>query len=476
MPEVMTHPFKIKFGTDGWRGIIAKEYTVNNLKRVAVSYGRWIKSKHPEKTPSIVIGYDCRFGGELFSATVAMVFSSMDIKVFLSKDFASTPMVSLGILKLKADGGVVITASHNPSAYNGFKLKAEFGGPGLPEMVQEIEAEIPDNVDITHKNLNELVDEKIVEYVDLEEMYFVHIKANFNIDLINEKVNFAYDAMFGAGQKVSRRLFPNAHLLHCSFNPSFDGMQPEPLHKNLIELSDLIKADPAIMCGLATDGDADRLGWYDDAGNFIDSHHIILLLIHYMVKYKNKSGKVIVSFTVSDKVKKLCEHYKIPIEITKVGFKYITRFLLEDDALLGGEESGGIALQGHIPERDGIWVGATLLEFMAETGKSINDLIKEVYDIVGPFAYDRNDLQITQEKKEYVMDQCSKNAYKSFGPYQVTGTNSIDGYKYYLGENQMTMIRQSGTEPVLRIYCEAENMEKVKDILGHVQKTILGED
>ncbi len=275
---------KIKFGTDGWRAIIAKEFTTDNVARVSIATGLWVK-EHYNK-PSIVVGNDCRFAGKLFSETSAKIFASQGIKVYLAEGFVSTPMVSLAAKHYKASLGVVITASHNPPEYNGYKLKSEFGGPLLPEKVQQIEDLIPQHhtLNLDNVSIEELIDEKLIEKVDLESLYIEHVKKNFDIDAIKKSnIKIAYDAMYGAGQNVMKQLFPEALLLHCDYNPSFMGQAPEPIHKNLLEFSEVIKKNGNIDIAIATDGDADRIGLYGRRGEFIDSHHIILLFIHLFV-------------------------------------------------------------------------------------------------------------------------------------------------------------------------------------------------
>jgi phosphomannomutase len=269
-------------------------------------------------------------------------------------------------------------------------------------------------------------------------------------------------------------LLPGAVLLHCDENPGFKGQAPEPIHRNLLELSALVAGDPGIDMGLANDGDADRIGMYDGQGQFVDSHHIILLLIHYLHKYKGLTGKVVIAFSVSDKVKKLCAAYGLEVEVTKIGFKYICGKMVTDDVLLGGEESGGIAVKGHVPERDGVWCGLLLLEFMAKTGKSLRELIEEVYAIVGAFSFDRNDLHLDEALKQRIVANCESGAYKAFGPYMVARTETIDGYKYHLDDNRWIMIRASGTEPVLRVYAEAPDQEEVNRVLKAAKDTLLG--
>jgi phosphomannomutase len=464
---------QIKFGTDGWRAIIAQEFTTEHVARVAYATGLWVKSI--SSTPAVCIGHDCRFGGPLFTKITARILCSMDIKVYMHKGICSTPMVSLACKKLDTVAGVVITASHNPPAYNGFKLKSNYGGPTTPADIAKVESLIPEKTDIPGATLEEFLQKGLLEIVDLETMYFEHVEKSFDMQAIrNSGMIFGYDAMFGAGQKIVRRLLPeNLVYLHCDENPGFHGTAPEPLHKNLLEFSNIIKNASDIEFGFANDGDADRIGCYDNKGNFIDSHHVILLLINYLHKYKGMTGKVAVSFTVSDKVKKLCEHYGIPCEVTKVGFKYICEIMVNEDVLLGGEESGGIAIKGHIPERDGVWMALTLMEFMAKTGRSIRELIDEVYAIVGAFDYDRYDLHISEELKQKVISNCQSDAYKQFGSYSIQRKEDIDGWKYFLDDDSWMMIRASGTEPVLRVYAESATREKVIDILEQTKATLL---
>ncbi len=455
---------KIKFGTDGWRAIIAKEYTVENVMRVAEGTARWMKKKNFKK---VVIGHDCRFGGEMFAEASAKVFAAHGIEVALAKDFVSTPMVSLGVVKLKADLGVVITASHNPPSYNGFKLKSNLGGPTIPKEIAEVEALIP--AICTAKvagTMNELVEQGSVNYVDLEGIYIKHVEDNFDLEAIRGlDVKIAYDAMYGAGKNAVKAILPEAIVLHGDDNPGFHGQAPEPIHRNLTELSELIAGDDSITIGFANDGDADRIGMYNGAGEFVDSHHILLLLLLYMGKYKKETGKVLFTFSVTDKMRNMAEHFGFDYEVTKIGFKYIAEIMGQEDVIVGGEESGGLAIKGHVPERDGVWIALTILEFMAKTDRSLEDLIKEVYDTVGSFAFDRYDLHITQEQKLKVVDTCKNEPYTAFGKYAVQSTEFVDGTKFRFDDDRWVMIRPSGTEPVLRVYAQAPSYKEVIDIL-----------
>lgn len=466
----------IKFGTDGWRAIIAKDFTVENVARVAEATAAWLLKR--EKNPVVTLGHDCRFGGELFAETVAKVLGGKGIKVFLAKGFVSTPMVSLGTVHLKSDLGIIITASHNPPAYNGFKLKGNYGGPLSPSDVAEIEKIIPakSSAELLLNSLEDLSAKGLLEYFDLEKLYIRHVEKNFDLNAIrSSKLNLAYDAMYGAGQNVMKKLFPEITMLHCDDNPGFHGQAPEPIHKNLIEFSELIKAKGSIDCGLVTDGDADRIGMYDSKGNFVDSHHIILLLIHYLVKYKKMSGKVCTAFSTTPKVEKMCKHYNLPLQTVKIGFKYICEIMISEDVLLGGEESGGIAIKGHIPERDGIWMGLVIWEFMAKSGKTLEELIAEVYAIVGEFAFERSDLHLKEDLKNRIVEKCNKNGYASFGKYSIKRMEDMDGYKYFFDneDREWLLIRASGTEPVLRTYAESSSKAEAVAILKTVEESLL---
>lgn len=464
---------KIKFGTDGWRAIIAKDFTIFNVTKVAYATAQWLTKKY--KNPTAVIGYDCRFGGEMFMEAVAKILASKGIRVYIPEHFVSTPMVSLGVVKLKAMCGIIITASHNSAEFNGYKLRGENGG-SLPEKVlRDIEYMISDSyeIDIDLLNWNYMLEQGLIQYIDLETIYIKQIKDNFDIDIMAKSApRLVFDAMYGSGQNVIRKLFPDSNLFHCEVNPTFMGIPPEPIHKNLHELSEFIWNSKDVDCGLATDGDGDRLALYDHEGNMIDSHHVILLLIHYLAGYQKHTGNVVVSCSVTSKTEKLCKHYGLGIERVKIGFSEITSRMVSENVLLGGEESGGIAIGTHIPERDGIWTGLMIWQWMIETHKNLQELIEEVYAITEPFACERQDIELNKNIRNKVIGKCSDGSFTSFGKYEVEKVENIDGYKFHFSENQWLMIRLSGTEPLLRLYGEAENTETVRSILDTVSDMI----
>jgi phosphomannomutase len=382
-------------------------------------------------------------------------------------------MVSIGAITYKTDVGVVLTASHNPPDYNGFKLKGSYGGPLLPDKIEEIEELIADIADQSYLSvdLNECEKNGKLVIVNLEDDYCTRVEESFDLDAIrNSNLEFAYDAMYGAGQNVIRRLLPDTVMLHCEYNPSFDGQAPEPIAKNLTEFSEMIRIAGDIDCGLATDGDADRIGLFDQDGKFVDSHHIILLLIHYLKKYKGLDGKVCTAFSSTVKVKTMCDYYGLDLDVVKIGFKYIAGIMITDDVLLGGEESGGIAIKGHIPERDGIWMGLVIWEFMAKSGKTLNQLIEEVYEITGAFAVDRNDLHLAESEKQRVIAMCKNREVKTIGDRTVIRVEDMDGFKHFVSENEWLMVRASGTEPLLRVYAEAPTQEGVNKLISDARK------
>lgn len=464
--------YQIKFGTDGWREIIADEFTVANVRRVANATGQWLSESDLPK--SCVVGYDCRFGGEMFAKETARQLAAQGIKVIMSNGFVSTPMISLAANQLNSGAGIILTASHNPPTYNGYKIKANYGGPAIPSEVTKVENLIPNDLVAAGDTFESYLNNGMIEYGDFETMYYNHCINQFDMDALSSiSSGLVYDAMYGAGQSIVKRLLPEATILHGNHNPGFEGRAPEPILKNLPEIGPLIQSKDSYLCGLATDGDADRIGWFDEKGNFVDSHHLILLLIEYLTTFKGYSGKVVKSFSVSDKVQKLCDLKGLEAITTKIGFKYICEYMVTEDVLIGAEESGGIAIKGHIPERDGVWMGLVLMEYMAKTGKTVSQLIEDMYAKVGSFAVERYDLHLTNELKESIIEKCKSRSYNSFGSFNVVSVEDVDGFKFRLHDGSWVMIRPSGTEPVLRVYSEASSSAASFAILDATEATIL---
>ncbi len=465
---------RIKFGTDGWRAIIANEFTVENVAAVSLACAAWIRNKY--KPPRVVVGYDTRFGGAMFAETVAKVLASKEIEVITCDHFVPTPAVSYAITALDACFGIVITASHNPADYNGYKLKGSHGGPLVEEDIRDIEYMInPElEIDLNLVGMNSLKEKGLIKFLDIEKIYVDHLKESFKLDLIaNSRFRFAFDPMFGSGQNIMKQLLPGVKSIHDYPDPLFNGTSPEPLARNLGEFLELMAREGEFDCGLAVDGDADRIALVNAKGEYIDSHHVILLLIHYLAGYRQQTGKIVTGFSSTVKIEKLAAHYNLQVERVRIGFKDISKHMLKEDVLVGGEESGGIGVKGHIPERDGIWMGLLIWQLMAETNKSLETLINEVYSITGSFAFERSDLHLDKELKNRVIEKCKNNGFTQFGHYKVKDSSDFDGFKYFFDENTWVMIRPSGTEPVLRTYAEAATREEALLILEEARKIIM---
>jgi len=463
---------KIKFGTDGWRAIIDQEFTIQNVKRVAIATAIWI-NKNSLK-PKIVIGHDCRRNGSIYAETAAATFASKGLHVLYHQGFATTPMISLATHQLDCSVGIIITASHNPPSYNGYKIKLQYGGPALQQDIQAIESLIPDDIEDIIDDYDQLLLEQKISIVNIEDLYYSHITSHFDISNLTSKLRIAYDAMYGSGQYIARRLFPDAHFLHCVHDDTFQGIAPEPLARNLSDLQSLLAEKGNIDLAIITDGDADRIAFYDDKQRFVDAHHIILLCIYFQKVIARAEGDVVIAFSCSERIKKLCDYYNIPYTVTPIGFKYICEKMLQNKVLLGGEESGGIAVSGHIPERDGIWISLILLSLMKNLGKKLSQIIEEdIYAITGPIHYERWDLHISDTQKTNIMIACKEDKYKSFGNYTIQRIEKIDGYKYHLSDSAWIMLRLSGTEPILRIYAETSNESDTKAILQATRDAVL---
>jgi alpha-D-glucose phosphate-specific phosphoglucomutase len=457
----------IKFGTDGWRALIADQFTFENVRYVALGSAEYLNNT--KDNSSVVIGYDTRFLSDKFAEEVAKVLASQGIKVFLADKIASTPQASYNTKFLGADLGIVITASHNPAEYSGFKVKGSFGGPSKPEEVAEIEKEVnkylEEGFEFDLKSVEEYENAGLIKYVDQKETYIKYLNEKIDLDAINDAgLKILYDPMHGAGIDTISDILPDAEEIHFEHNPGFGNVDhPEPIDKCLDELMSIMKAEDYDF-GFATDGDADRLGMVDSDGNFIDSHKLFMILLKYLHGTKNATGKVAKTISLTTMVDLYCEKYGIELIKTAVGFKHIAKLMVEDDILIGGEESGGLSTYLHIPERDGIFNALLILEVIVKTGKSLKELVQELTDEFGPHFYERRDVKVTEEIKSKVLEAASQKPTK-LGDYDVKEIVTTDGYKFFV-ENGWLLIRASGTEPLLRFYAEAENMKKVDELLN----------
>lgn len=457
----------IRFGTDGWRAVIAEDYTFDNVRACAASVCQYLKA-HGLAGRGLIVGYDTRFASEDFAATVAEVAAAAGIKVALSTVHCPTPVVSYSIIDRKAGGGVVITASHNPWRWNGFKYKPDYGGSASPEIIEEIEAPLPALASSTvpRIELEQAKRDGLVEMFDARAPYLAALARLVDLDRIRASgLRVAYDAMFGTGAGYLPSLLAGGKTalteLHGERNPTFPGMHaPEPIARNLGELSAEL-ATGNYDVGIATDGDADRVGIADERGAFINQLQVFGLLAYYLLEVRGERGPIVKSVTTTRMVQRLGELYGVPVHETKVGFKFLGPKMMETDALLGGEESGGYGFRGHVPERDGILAGLYFLDFMARTGKRPSELLAELYAKVGAHYYDRLDVALRPGDRDAVWQRAEAAHPDAVAGIKVTGIDTTDGFRFLLDGKGWLLLRFSGTEPLVRIYTEVVGDESL---------------
>jgi phosphomannomutase len=450
---------EIKFGTDGWRAVIAEGYTFDNVARVSLATAQWLKRQH--EAPSVVVGYDTRFMGAEFAAHVARTMASAGVRVRLADSFVTTPAVSWATMEEGHQAGIVVTASHNPPAYNGFKIKAHYGGPASPEMIADVEFEL-DRLDegLRLRPMAELEREGLVEPMALRRAYVELLRKRVDVEAIREaQLRVGFDAMYGAGQGIVTELLGKARVveLHHDFNPGMHGQAPEPIERNLGALGRLV-VDHDLAAGLATDGDADRIGLYDEQGRFVDSHKVLALLVKYLHKERGLRGEIVKTFSTTEMLDRMGKAYGLPVATTPIGFKYIAPKIVEGDVLVGGEESGGIAVKGHIPERDGVYIGLTVVEMVVKRERPLSGLVRELQEEFGPLHQSRTDLHTTEAKKRAFLERATAG-FAEVGGRAVAATEDLDGYKLRV-DGGWVMFRASGTEPVLRVYSEARSKDE----------------
>ncbi len=455
----------IKFGTDGWRAIIADGYTFHNLNIVTQATGRWISDEKITQN-GVVIGYDSRFLSKKFARYSASVFAAMDIPVRISNSITPTPAVSLAAKQYNA-AGIVITASHNPPEYNGFKIKAPFGGSATPDQIAGVEQKLKEDIrPLRVENFKSYLKSGQIRVVDFTLEYIRDIQNKIDLDAIRRsKIKIAHDPMYGAGQGVVKRLLADQVVeIRSEINPSFGGIAPEPIISKLDPLSEIV-VNEGCAVGLANDGDADRIGMMDEKGNFVDSHRILSLLVEYLHREKGLTGTIVKTFSTTNMLEKQAAEYGLDIETTPIGFKYIAEIILNGDVLVGGEESGGLAAKGHIPERDGIYIGLLITEMMVKTGKKLSQLVEELFQEYGPHAYFRNDMNTDEKKKNAMMAYCKNKKLDHIGGLNVVSWQNTDGIKHIMEDGSWLLVRPSGTEPVLRIYSEAPTVEQAENLV-----------
>lgn len=456
----------IKFGTDGWRGLIARDFTFDNVRIAAMATVNYLK-KIGKENLTAVVGYDTRFLSNKFAEEVASVFAENGIKTYLSCGISSTPQVSFCTKEFNADIGIIITASHNPAEYSGYKLKATYGGPSAPETIAQVEAEIPALMDnppkLNIKPLKEYLDKGSIEYKDFKNEYLNYIRSKIDIEGINKShLRIIFDPMHGAGIKTLGYLFPYVKEIHSEYNPGFGEIDhPEPIESMLGTLMALTAQGYDI--GLASDGDADRLGAVDEKGKFVDAHKIYMLILKYLYEFKGLRGKIVKTVSLTSMVDKFAQKYGIELIETPVGFKYAADLMSQGGVLIGGEESGGLGTCLHIPERDGIFNGLLLIEMMLNRGKKLSELVQELNDEFGEHHFLRIDQKVTEEQKTAILNAAARNP-QTIGEYQVKDINKRDGYKFII-DNGWLLIRASGTEPLIRFYAEGNSRQKVEKLI-----------
>jgi alpha-D-glucose phosphate-specific phosphoglucomutase len=471
----------IRFGTDGWRGLIARDFTFDNVALCAQGVANYLRQEGTAGK-GLVVGYDTRFASEEFAARVAEVMAGNGIATFLSGRAAPTPVVSYNILRHKAAGASIITASHNPASWNGFKYKPDYAGSAPPEVTSRLEREI-EKAEIwgaASMPLQQARDEGLVQGIDPMPPYLEQMARLVDLDAISGAgLNVVVDAMHGAGAGYLPSLLSPRHVaggdgkavstsvleINGERNPAFPGMErPEPIAHNLSSLSHLVVERGADV-GIAFDGDADRVGIIDEKGTFITPLQTFALLALYLLEIKGERGALVKSLTTTMMVYRLGEIYGVPVFETPVGFKYVCPVMLRENALIGGEESGGYGFRGHIPERDGILSGLTLLEYMARTGKRPSELMDHLFSVVGPHHYQRRDISFSPESRQSLLSRLEGGELVEVARTPVTSTDAIDGRRFFFPSNAWLLVRFSGTEPLLRIYAEAESPERVEELL-----------
>lgn len=463
----------IRFGTDGWRGVIAKDFTFDNLSLVAQATIDYLHARSLAEK-GIVIGYDRRFLSRRFAERVAEVAAGNGVKVRLADRYAPTPAISWTVRESGAGGGVMITASHNAPEYNGFKVKEWFGGPARPSTTRVLEETVVQNISrsrgISGADLNHALTDGRVTYFDACESYCRQLARYVDLELIRSAaIPLVVDPMYGAGSGFFARLLPGTAEIHAEENPGFGGMPPEPTPEHLSELSSRVRGGP-FRVGLALDGDADRIGAVDENGDYFSSHMIFAVILRHLHERRGMRGGVVKTVSTTRMIDLLCDRYGFELFETPIGFKHICELMLEHDILMGGEESGGLGVKGHIPERDGILMGLLLLEAMAMTGKGLRRLLNDIMDDIGHFHYRRIDIPISDQARERLVERLRAGSMGSVGPRQVARENFLDGFKYIFTDGSWLLIRPSGTEPVLRLYSEAESPEAVEELLDAGRK------
>jgi alpha-D-glucose phosphate-specific phosphoglucomutase len=465
----------IKFGTDGWRAVISDTFTFANLRLVAQAIADYVLEE-VEGPAEAVIGFDTRFLSDRYAVEVARVLAGNGLIAHLTRSDAPTPAISYAVLHKKAAAGVMITASHNAPRYNGLKLKAGFGGAALPEQAERVEAYLARNQERARwpnvLDYQTALDNERIQRFDPAWAYYEHLGRMIDLDLISaSELRVVSDPMYGSGRKCIADILSRTRCrvveIRGEMNPGFGGIHPEPIARYLSALGAAMQAHHADV-GLATDGDGDRIGAMDALGNFVDPHHIFALTLKHLVEVRGWTGTVVKTVSTTRMVDRLASRFGLPVVETPVGFNHIADCILNDDVLIGGEESGGLSIKGHIPEGDGVMMGLLLLEIIAAAEAPLHELVDRLQAEVGPTCYARRDIPLrTPVTKRKMVDRLVGEAPAALGGERVADVTVLDGAKYVLADDSWLLIRPSGTEPVLRVYAEARDDGMVDTLLSY---------
>ena len=470
----MTQP--IKFGTDGWRGIIADDFTFDNVRRVAGAIAGYVMQAEDPKH-GVVIGFDTRFASQNAARAAAEVIAAAGIPVILSNDSLPTPAVSYAVKSRGAAGGVMITSSHNPWNWNGVKFKASFGGSATPAIMKQIEEQMA-------RDTMPRGSHAAIEELDLKQPYIEAICKFADLGLISRaKFKFAVDTMYGSGRGILSGIFQEHGVEHVAIrqelNPLFPGINPEPIEPHVKMLQETVLHEKC-DAGLATDGDADRIGAVAEDGSFVDSHKIFCVLLRWLLERKKWPGDVVRAFNTSGMIDRIAAKYGRKLYECPIGFKYIADLMMEHEIVIGGEESGGIGYSRFLPERDGVLNSLLLANVMAEEGKPLGQLVADLQREYGPHYYGRRDLHIPEDVKQSAIQRARADSTTKLGQYTILKKEYLDGVKFFLdapthgnGGEAWVLFRASGTEPLLRLYSEAASPELVSEILSS-GKTFVG--
>jgi phosphomannomutase len=466
----------IKFGTDGWRGIIADDFTFENVRLVARAIAAHIiKNEHAEK--GVIVGYDTRFGSRRFAEAAAETIAGYGIDVTFADDYIPTPAISYAVKARQATGGVVITSSHNPWNWNGVKYKAYYGGSAKPSIIKGIETELYAGTEPPRKPAQ-------VTVTDLKTPYVTALEKFADLDKIARAgFKFGIDCMHGSGRGILAGIFAKRGIQHVEIradvNPLFPGINPEPILPHVRALQEMVVREKC-AAGFVTDGDADRIGAVDENGNFVDSHKIFSILLKWLLDHKQWPGCVTRAFNTTKMLDRIAAQYGRELVEHGIGFKFTCDIMLEREVLIGGEESGGIGIPRHLPERDGVLNALLLANVMADEGKTLGQLVTALQKEFGQHHYARLDMHIPNNVKEAAIKRAS-NGVVSFGKYKVLRSGNLDGIKFYLetptdkkDAEAWLLLRASGTEPLLRVYSEAATPEIVQELLGAAEKFVNG--